>query len=116
MDKLQVLSGLSSARRIEKVDLSEYGIDGVYIKKLSVADRSRIAELSKDGQPQEAFCGFILTTAIVDADGRKIFDDPDADGKIIVSEFPADLVDDLIQKIWRFSGLTGGDEAQSEKN
>ena len=122
MDKLQTLLRLASAREVEKVDLSEYGIRNtdayLYIRKLSVSERNRLIELWKveSATAMDDAQRFVLTAALVDHAGRKIFDDPEADGKIIVDEWAADLVDGLTNRILKYSGLIKDGEADAEKN
>jgi len=115
MDKHSLISNLASARKFEKVDLSEFGVDeALYIRKLSVAERSVILDLWKAERTADA-SGFILAATLVDADGRKIFDDPEADCKEIAGEWPCDLVDSLASQILKYSGLIK-EEALPEKN
>jgi len=106
-----------AARKTEKADLSKYGVEDagdLFIRKLSAADRSVIIDLWKAEQSTEA-SGYILAAALADAEGRKIFDDPAADSKAIINEWPCDLVDGLTTQILTFSGLIK-DEEQPEKN
>ena len=116
MDRHPIFSRLS-ARKIEKADLSKYGVEDagdLFIRKLSAADRSVIIDLWKAEQSTEA-SGYVLAAALVDAEGRKIFDDPAADSKAIINEWPCDLVDGLATQVMKFTGLMK-DEEQPEKN
>jgi len=116
MDKFNIISRLTY-RKIEKADISKYGVEDtedLFIRKLSVADRSVIMDLWKAEKSAEA-SGFILATALVDAGEQKIFDDPETDAKAIINDWPCDLVDGLATQILKFSGFLK-DEEQPEKN
>jgi len=110
MDKHQILTGLT-AGRTRPVDLADYGIDGVFVKKLTVADRGRMSDISASEKPWEELCVFLLTTSLVDYEGRNIFNE--GDRHAITDEMPADLVERLVGEITKFSGI--GKE-ESEKN
>jgi len=119
MDKFKLISSISSARNVKKVDLSEFateGLDDLYIRKLSAAERSTLIEMWKVETGMEPIYRFTLPAALTDAEGRKIFDDPEADGKAIVNEWPCDLVDGLTNQILKFSGIIKEDAEQAEKN
>ena len=116
MDKHQILSGLSASRRTEPVDLSEYGVDGLHIKKLSVADVSRFREAAKSEVTDSASFS-IITSGLVDSEGRQIFSETD---HAAMADFSNDLAEFLVRKILRFSGI-GKDDAEkadgeAEKN
>jgi len=112
MDKHNAISGMASARETKKVDLSKYGVnypDGLYIKRLSTAERGRLLEMWKAEAALEDVQKFVLTSAIADPDGRRLFDDPEADGKIIVNEWACDLVDGLTTEILKYSSIIKDD-------
>jgi len=123
MNKHQLSSALAGRHAIENVKLSEHGVsdcDGLHVRKLSVAERSQFFDMMKSETPNNEAYGFIMTAALVDNEGRKIFDDPETDGKVIVSDWPCDLVDDLVTQILKFSGIMKNeaqtDAAEPEKN
>jgi len=121
MDKHQTMSRLALSRKVEKFDFTKYGIDdvdGIYIKKLSAAERSKLLELYKAEAALSDIQTFVITAALVDSEGNKIFDDPENDGKAIGKNWSCDLVDELNNHILNFSrAIKAGESGESaEKN
>jgi len=119
MDKLQTISGIASAREVAKVDLSEFGIDfpdGLYIKKLSALEMTRLLKMWDESAALEDIQKYVITAAVVEPNGRRLFDDPETDGKTIINEWPCDLVIGLMMQIYTYSGIIKDKPEQPEKN
>lgn len=122
MDRLELKTKF--AGRIKQFRLEEFDLD-LHLHELSALDRAklvdkyRVLDKTKDAENQlenvtiQTQC-FIVSRGLVDAGGKRIYADDEADK--IAEEFPCNAIDKISQQILVISGMIAKAQDEAIKN